>query len=408
VRWIVGGRVLNPEAGSFERLDIAVEGERIVALEPPGHAAAADDRVVVDGLFLIPGLIDCHVHLVMRGEDADPAASAARSDDEIAGFASEAAERTLLGGVTSVRDVGGWNHVEMGVRSAVEAGRRLGPRMFLAGRLLSVPTPAVGYYPGMYEVASGPEQVRAAARREFDRGADLIKVMATGAMLSPVDEDARAQQFGPAELRAAVEEARAHGSHVAAHAHAVEGSRDAVQAGVASIEHGTYADEAALRRMAERGTFLVATNSVFSTALLDQGFLASMPPHIQARYVDNDRIHRDAMTLAHRLGVPMAMGTDAGAPGDHHGRNAQECVLLVEENGLSPLEAVAAATVNAARLLRRERDIGSLTTGRFADVVGFRANPLQDIRAVLQPVFVAKGGVVVVDEPGQTGARSDS
>src|SRR5207302_1967138 len=167
----------------------------------------------------------------------------------------------LLAGVTSVRDVGGWNYLEMALRTDIEAGRLAGPRLFLAGRLLSRPTPAVGYYPGMYELAKGAAEVRAAVLRQLDRGADLIKVMVTGAMLSPEGEDARQVQFGREELQAAVDEAAAAGKLVAAHAHAGEGVRNAVDAGVASIEHGTHADEQALRRMAERGTFLVPTCS---------------------------------------------------------------------------------------------------------------------------------------------------
>jgi imidazolonepropionase-like amidohydrolase len=395
MRWIAGGRVLDAEAGAFGRVDLAIEGDRIAALVPPSERGPGrdDERIDVDGLFLIPGLIDCHVHLVMRGEDADPAADATRSDGEIAAYAADAARRTVLGGVTTVRDVGGWNHLEMELRASIERGERIGPRLLLAGRLLSMPTPAVDYYPGMYEVASGPDEVRAAARRQFERGADLIKVMATGAMLSPEDEDARAAQFGVDELRAAVEEAEAHGAHVAAHAHAVEGIRDAVEAGVASIEHGTFADEAVLREMARRGTFLVATNS---TGVIDDDLRAAMPEHIRRRFDEAGRIHREAVTLAHRTGVPLAMGTDAGTPGNHHGRNALEVVLMVEENELTPAEAIDAATRNAARLVRRESDLGAVLPGRFADVVGYEHDPLADIRAVLRPAFVARGGVPVL------------
>src|SRR5437870_2703313 len=196
VRGITGGQVLDAGAGRFVARDVTFTGERVGDLLPPRSLAGTASVVDATGLFLLPGLIDCHVHLAMRGEDADPSASASRSDDDVARYAAVAAERTLLAGVTSVRDVGGWNYLEMALRTDIEAGRLAGPRLLLAGRLLSRPTPAVGYYPGMYEVAKGAAEVRAAVRRQLDRGADLIKVMATGAMLSPEGEDARQVQFG--------------------------------------------------------------------------------------------------------------------------------------------------------------------------------------------------------------------
>jgi len=334
----------------------------------------------------------------MRGEDADPSANAPRSDAEIAAQAADAASRTLLAGITSVRDVGGWNHLEMELRAAIERGERIGPRLFLAGKLLSMPTEAVTYYPGMYEVASGPEDVRAAAIRQLDRGADVVKVMATGSILSPEGEDAGVTQFGPEELRAVVEAARSYGRPVAAHAHAAEGIRAAVDAGVASIEHGTYADEAVLGMMAERGVFLVPTLSTATSLFRNQEIVRVMPSHLRERLADTAATHVAAMRLARRFGVPIAMGTDAGTPGNHHGRNADECVAMVEEMGMTPKEAVRAATADAARLLWQGRDVGALEPGRFADVIGLRADPIEDPAELTRVAFVMKGGVVFKDE----------
>ena len=187
---ITGGHVLDPAGDRFAEADVALAGDLIADVLAPGSLAGTASSFDASGLFVLPGLIDCHVHLAMRGEDADPSAGASRTDEDIAGYAAEAAERTLLAGVTSVRDVGGWNYVEMALRDDIESGRRMGPRLFLAGRLLSRPTPAVAFYPGMYEVVEGPNEIRAAVRRQLSRGADVIKVMATGAMLSPQGEDA--------------------------------------------------------------------------------------------------------------------------------------------------------------------------------------------------------------------------
>lgn len=389
---LIGGWVLDVRTGAVSRLDVVVTGERIEELAAPG---AHPDRAEIDvsGLFLLPGLIDCHVHLVMRGEDPDPAANASRSNEEIRAYAADAAEQTLLAGITSVRDVGGWNHVEMLVRDDIEAGRRLGPRLFLAGRLLSMPTAAVEYYPGMYEVAAGAEAVGRAARTQLDHGADMIKVMATGAMLSPEGEDARATQFTEDEMRAAADVAVAAGGHVAAHAHAREGVRNAVLAGVRSIEHGTYADEPTLELMAERGVFLVPTFSAWTSTRNDRAVIDAMPEHMRVRLSEAHEVHADMVRSAARLNVPIAMGTDAGTPGNHHGANALECVAMVEESGLSPEHSLRAATLEAARLLGRE-DLGSIEPGKLADIIGVPANPLEDPQVLTDVRLVMKNGDV--------------
>lgn len=390
-----GGHVVDVRTGAVSRVDVVVSGERIVDLVSPGRGSPDHVEVDASGLFLLPGLIDCHVHLVMRGDDPDPAANAERSDEEIRAHTAEAAEQTLHGGVTLVRDVGGWNHVEMAVRDDIERGARSGPRLFLAGRLLSMPTQAADIYPGMYEVTTGSEAVADAARRQLDRGADMVKVMATGAMLSPENEDAQATQFTQDEMRAAVEVARERGGHVAAHAHARDGVLNAVLAGVRSIEHGTFADEETLGLMAERGTFLVPTFSAWTSPRKDPAVMRAMPEHMRARLSEAHEVHAAMVQTAADLGVPIAMGTDAGTPGNHHGANALECVAMVEEAGMAPVRSIRAATLDAARLLGRESDLGSIEQGKLADIIGVPANPLQDITALTDVAFVMKDGVVV-------------
>jgi imidazolonepropionase-like amidohydrolase len=251
----------------------------------------------------------------------------------------------------------------------------------------------------MYDVVSGPDSVARAAQQQFDRGADLIKVMATGAMLSPEGEDAQAVQFTEDEMRAAVRVAEHAGGHVAAHAHAAEGVRNAVNAGVRSIEHGTFADEATLQIMAERGTILVPTFSAWTSAREDKAVLATMPDHMRRRLSDAHEVHAAMVRTASRLGVPIAMGTDAGTPGNHHGANALECVAMVEESGLSPLQSIHAATLEAARLLGRDGELGSIEPGKLADLIGVKRNPLEDIRALTDVTLVMKGGVVVKRPP---------
>lgn len=392
--WFTGGQVYEVETGRFRRASMSVEGERIVAMTDLARPAAEDTIIDVTGLYLLPGFIDCHVHLVMPTDEPDPSVVAGWPDAMMAIYATKAAERTLLGGVTAVRDCGGWNYVEMAVRKAIARGWCIGPRMFLAGRLLSITTGGVEYYPGMYEVANGPDEVRAAARRQLARGADFIKVMATGAMLSPENEDARAIQFTLEELQAAVEIARDNFKHTAAHAHACQGILNAVEAGADLIEHGTFADETALRLMAERKVTMVPTFCAVTSMLADPAIGEAMPPHLHKRLIDSRATRREMVRQAHRLGVPLAMGTDAGTPGNHHGDNVDECIAMVEESGIRPADAIQAATINGARLLRQEGNLGSLDPGKFADVIATRENPLNDIHALKHLSLVMKGGVI--------------
>ena len=406
---LVGGLVLDGRTSRFLPADLVIDGRRVRRLVVrPADGSTRDaetstprptDPSVVDasGLYLLPGLIDCHVHLVMRGDDADPSASAHRGDDEIRAYAGAAATRTIAAGVTTVRDVGGWHHVEMDVRRAIEEGAVPGPTLLLAGRLLSVPTPAASYYPGMYETASGIDQLRAAAERQLARGADLIKIMATGAMLSPEQEDAAETQLSASELQAVVEVAGSRGKPVAAHAHALEGIRNAVEAGVASIEHGTFADEEVLERMAAGGVFLVPTIAASASLMKDARVMKEMPAHLRERLIRSHERHVATVHRAYELGVPLAMGTDAGTPGNHHGANAWECVHMVNEAGLPAAAVVDAATRNAARLLLRD-DLGTLEAGTAADVIGVAGDPLEDMTQLTRVVLVIKNGEVIRDD----------
>ena len=294
----------------------------------PSAAPGAGDAVVdLDGCWLLPGLIDCHVHLTQPTDAPDPAAAATRSDAAVALFAAAAAQRTLAAGVTTVRDVGGWNYVEMAVREAIDAGQ-------IPGRGCSWPAGCSRSRPPRSATTRGCTRSPTASTRCGGRcaasspsGADLIKVMATGAMLSSETEDARAIQYTLDELRAAVEVAHDNFKPVAAHAHAREGIVNAVEAGVDSIEHCTFADDDALRRIARAGTFVVPTICAGELLFRDAAIVDAMPEHLRRRMVEFNEVHLATIRRAHELGVRIAMGTDAGTPGNHHGLNAHECVL---------------------------------------------------------------------------------
>jgi len=390
--------VLDAEGERFVRADLGVDGERIGTIVPRASPGPDDDVVDLDDCWLLPGLIDCHVHLTQPTDQPDPATAAARSDAAVGLFTAGAAARTLAAGITTARDVGGWNYVEMAVRDAIAAGEIPGPRLFLAGRLLSITTATVAYYPGMYEVADGPDEVRRAVRRQLARGADVIKVMATGAMLSSETEDARAIQYSLDELRAAVEVAHASFKPVAAHAHARQGIVNAVEAGVDSIEHCTFADDDALTQIARAGTYVVPTICAGELLFRDPAMVDAMPAHLRQRMAEFNDVHLATIRRAHELGARIAMGTDAGTPGNHHGLNAHECILMTTRCGLSPVESIRSATRHAAALLRREDELGRLDVGAYADVIACRADPFEDIEELTRLVLVMKGGQVVVDE----------
>ena len=394
--WIRGGRLYDVVEGTWRDGDLRVDEGRIADRGASGRPMG-DDRVIdVEGAFLMPGFIDCHVHLCMPTEDGNPDNPwAGRLPGETAIYAAQAAERTLMGGITTARDVGGWDYHEIAVRNLINRGRLKGPRLYCAGRLLSITTSTTAYYTGMYATADGPDQVRTAARQQLAMGADLIKVMATGAITSTEYEDARAIQYQLDELKAAVAIAEENFKHCAAHAHAGEGIRNAALAGCRSVEHGSFGDEDTYALMAEKGTWLVPTLCVHSALLADNRASANLLPHIRERYVETEEIHLSNTRLANEVGVRIAMGTDAGTPGNHHGDNTQEIERMVTGAGMSPEEAVSAATLGGARLLGTENETGSLEVGKFADLTGFADDPIRDIHMIRDVRLVLKGGEVM-------------
>ena len=218
--------------------------------------------------------------------------------------------------------------------------------------------------------------------------------MATGAMLSSETEDSRAIQFTLDELKAAVEIAHDNFKHVAAHCHALRGMHQAVDAGVDSIEHGTFADDEVLRKMAAAGTVLVPTVCAGELLFRDERAVATMPDHLLERMRAFNDLHVEALRRARELGVTIAMGTDAGTPGNHHGLNAWECVFLHRLVGMSPIEAIRSATVHAARLLRQP-DLGRLAVGAHADVIAVDEHPFDDLEALTRVSMVMLAGDVV-------------
>lgn len=367
---------------------LLIEGDRIRAVAPRIDAAEEVTRFEFPDGTITPGLIDCHVHLSDAGlpdasaQDRDP------SGLRVLRMAYHA-RRTLAAGFTTVRDVGGRDHLEFALRRAAGEGLIQTPRLILAGKIVSMTTAGASSWPGMYRQADGVSEVIKAVREQVAAGADVIKIMSTGAVLAPGHERPTSAQFTRAELKAAVETAHGLGLRVAAHAHGVEGIARAVEAGVDTIEHGTHLheDAAVAREMVARGVFLVPTLKALARIADPDG--PGVPEEMRAkahdRRSDRDRTFRVAL----ELGVPIAMGTDAATPFNRHGENAQELELMVSL-GMSPFAAIASSTSAAARAIGRD-DLGELAPGKLADIAVWEGEPANDIRVLQRPplgVFV--------------------
>jgi imidazolonepropionase-like amidohydrolase len=396
------GRVLPISGEPLGNTTIVVEGNKIARLER-GFATAPVGAEVVDlkTKTVLPGLIDCHVHIESEQSRNSYNERYTLNPADIAYRAAVYARRTLAIGFTTVRDLGGTG-VNICLRNAINAGWATGPRIVTVGRSLSVtgghgdhttgarwdlfdlPGPEMG-------MADGPDECRAAVREQIKRGADCIKVCATGGVLS-LARDGRLPHYAQDELNTIVQTARDLGVDVAAHAHGDEGMRRAVEAGVVSIEHGTFMSEATMDAMIKHGTWLVPTltagQSLSDSALYARGFL---PELVRKKAIEVCPQLKSTARKAHEKGVKIAFGTDSGV--SPHGKNNLEFVYLAEV-GMTNAEILRAATLDAATLLRMDDRIGSIQVGKLADLVAVEANPLEDIRAMLKVVFVMKDGKI--------------
>jgi imidazolonepropionase-like amidohydrolase len=392
---LIDGTGAEPARGRF----IVIDDGAITSIS----ADAPKGAEVIDAgdLTILPGLIDCHVHLAVAQLSIQERLLTPNSLNIAMGLA--AARATLEAGFTTVRDAG---FTTRGMKLAVERGLFPGPRMRIAVTPLSQTgghgdsmTPSgVSIWPGDPErpngVVDGIEGVRRASREVLRAGADQIKIMTSGGVLSPNDEPG-ATGFSPEEIAAVVYEAHAAGKTVMSHAQANQGIKNAVLAGVESIEHGIYLDEEACAQMKQRGTYLVATLIaplwVLRRAEKDP---ASMPPYAVRKSKEVIDAHRQAFRMAVESGVKIAMGTDTGV--GPHGTNAEEIAVMVE-NGMTPMQAIVATTKTAAECVRVDRLVGTIAPGKRADIIGVRGDPLSNIglfKDAASVAFVMKDGVV--------------
>ena len=401
---VKAGRLIDPKAGSVvSGAVILIENGRVKAVGAGLAIPAGAVSVDLSALTVLPGLIDCHTHLVGDyAHDKDPLSDLKKSAADRAFESVPNARATLDAGFTTVRDVGTYRaFVDVAMRDAIARGDFPGPRMFVAGAYLTITGGGgaiTGFAPDValpwdlrFGVADGPDQVRQRVRDIAQHDVDLIKVLATGAFLTH-GSNPHAIEYTYDEIRAAVEEAAHKGLRVAAHAHSTEGIKIAVKAGVTSIEHGTYLDDEGIRLMKEHGTYLVA--DIYDAEWIRQGAAAGYPEDFANKQPEADEIQRQAFRKAVRAGVKIAFGTDVS--NFPHGLNARQFAWQVKY-GQTPMEAIRSATVSASDLIGRDNDAGSLEPGRWADLIAVKGDPLQDVSVLENVVFVMKAGTVVRD-----------
>ncbi|MDR2240091.1 MAG: type II toxin-antitoxin system ParD family antitoxin [Zoogloeaceae bacterium] len=398
-----GGRVFDGLGRTLDGHAVLIQGGEIARVAPAGEFDGyAGRKIDTTGMTLMPGLGDCHVHLVYTG-GADPNGILGKqSPGEITLTALANAQAELQGGVTAVRDCGGKDYLELTVRNAIARGVFVGPTIRAAGRMICM---TGGHGNRLARVADGVDDVIRAVREQVHAGCDLVKMMATGGVVTPGVNPMDAH-YTAEEMRAGLHEAKRFHKSTASHAQGTEGILNAVRGGVDSIEHGIFMDDECLREMLERQTYLVPTIAALRNILdnADKG----IPDYMVEKTRGVAERHRESFRMYYRAGGRIAMGTDAGTPYNLHGENAMELAYMVDF-GMAPVDALIAGTSRAHDLMGLV-NAGRILKGALADLLLVKGDPTRDIDCVakrVNHVAVFKGGVPVMVETGRYGSKSE-
>ena len=381
---------------------VIVEGKKIVDIKNGYISGGTSDSVIdLKNKTVLPGLMDCHVHLESQLSKTAFADGFRETDADIAFHAAVYAKRTLMAGFTTVRDLGGTG-VNISLRNAINKGWADGPNILTAGRAISASgghmDPSVGLRDDVFRKTPGPEEGIAdgkdecikAVRYQFKAGADLIKIASTGGVLD-LSKDGSGAQFSVEEIKVIVETAKDYGMKVACHAHGAEGIRRAILGGVTSIEHGSYMDEEGMSLAIKYGVWMVPTLTA-GRAIGDSSKIPGFfPPIVTGKAAQVGPQIQKTFAKAWKAGVKIALGTDAGVY--PHGKNYLEFQYMTEA-GMPPMEAIKAGTINAAELLGIKDERGSVETGKIADIIAVDGDPLQDITSMGHVNFVMKEGKI--------------
>ena len=396
------GKLFNPNTKAVEENKvILVEGDKVAdVVSGSGFVGEGYEIIDLSDKFVMPGLIDAHIHSGQNGEGDNTAKRVRQTIGDVTLFALKNVQADLMAGFTTVRDCGANDFTDVAVRDAINRGDFIGPRMVVAGKSMGSTGghPDSHYSPDLVEANGKPHIIDGvpsayfAARYNLKYGADFLKFMATGGVMS-YGTTVGAQQLTYEEIRAIIEIAEMYGVHTATHAHGTNGIKSAVRAGVTSVEHGMILDDEAIELMLEHGTYLTPT-IIAAERIVVKGHEFGVQPWAIEKAKQVLSTHEAGFRKCLAKGVKISFGTDAATPCNYHGKQAYEFELL-QNFGMKVEDALVAATKTNSELVRRSNQIGTLEKGKFADIVAFEKTPMEDVKTMTNCVFVMKGGQVV-------------
>ncbi|NHJ05410.1 MAG: amidohydrolase family protein [Candidatus Heimdallarchaeota archaeon] len=405
------GNVFDSLSGKIKKNTTIVISERkiVSVLDDSSYEKEKGDKILdVTGKTILPGLIETHVHLDATGEAQTERETLRTKTFMWHYIALSNAQKHLMSGFTCVRDCGSAPDWAPALRRIFDQGVLAGPRLSVSDRFVGQfgnsemvsPDYFIDYYRKTYEVPTGVDGIKHTIRERKMLGADFIKTATTGGVLHGIESKLEKSFWMDEEIEAMVEEAHRLDMHVACHAHGREGIYRAVKFGIDTIEHGSFVDEETATLMVKNGTYLIPTQAALIN-LMNSDILEQMPPEVQRKTKETANVQREAHQMAFKKGVKFAIGTDAGTPGNFHGKTGYEIKFMVDFVGMTPVQAMQAATIEGARAIWMDDKIGSIEIGKFADIIVSAKNPIEDISVITNPMnftHIIRDGKIMVEK----------